>query len=152
MGDVYFYHLTRAPLEAVLPVLLERALGAGWRVVVRGVNDARMAWLDERLWLGPEERFLAHGLAGGEHDADQRVLLTAATDATNGAACLMAVDGAAVSAEDVRALARVCVLFDGNDEAALGVARGQWRDLTGAGCKAQYWSQQSGKWEKVAQS
>ena len=35
---------------------------------------------------------------------------------------------------------------------ALDAARGQWRALTGAGCKAQYWSEESGRWEKKAES
>ena len=47
MGEVYFYHLTRAPLEATLPTLLARARGAGWRVAVRGTEQARLDWLDQ---------------------------------------------------------------------------------------------------------
>jgi DNA polymerase-3 subunit chi len=43
-------------------------------------------------------------------------------------------------------LERVCILFDGNDEAALQVARGQWKALTDAVCEAQYWSQEGGSW------
>ena len=59
MGAAYFYHLTRAPLEHTLPVLLGKARGAGWRVAVRGVEPARMAYLDDRLWQGPETDLLA---------------------------------------------------------------------------------------------
>lgn len=75
MGAAYFYHLTQKPLEATLPMLLGKALGAGWRVAVRGTDAARMEWLDQKLWLGAEEGFLPHGLAGGAHDAAQPVLL-----------------------------------------------------------------------------
>lgn len=153
MGAAYFYHLTRRPLEATLPVLLDRARGAGWAVELRGTDRARMQWLDDKLWLGPEDGFLPHGLAGGPHDSDQPVLLcTEGEAATNGAVCLMAVDGAAVSAEEVETLERVCVLFDGHDPEALQAARGQWKALTGAGCAAQYWSEESGRWEKKAES
>ena len=76
MGAAFFYHLTQRPLEATLPMLLTKALQAGWRVAVRGRDAGRMAWLDEKLWLGPEDGFLPHGLAGGAHEADQPVLLT----------------------------------------------------------------------------
>lgn len=153
MGAAYFYHLTRRPLEATLPVLLERARAAGWAVELRGTDRGRMQWLDEKLWLGPEDGFLPHGVAGGPHDALQPVLLcTEGEAATNGAACLMTVDGAAVSAGEVQALERVCVLFDGHDAAALQAARVQWKALTRAGCSAQYWSEESGKWEKKAES
>jgi DNA polymerase-3 subunit chi len=31
-------------------------------------------------------------------------------------------------------------------------ARVQWKALTGAGCAAQYWSEESGNWEKKAES
>ena len=134
-----------------MPTLLEKALGAGWRVAVRGRDAARLDWLDAQLWQGGQDAFLPHGIAGGPHDADQPVLLTTGTDMPNGATCLMAVDGADVDADEVRTLDRVCVLFDGNDAAALDHARAQWKALTGAGCAAQYWSEESGRWEKKAE-
>lgn len=151
MGSTYFYHLTRQPLEVTLPQLLERARGAGWRVAVRGTDAARLDWLDQKLWLGPDEGFLPHGRAGGPHDALQPILLTEAA-AANDPQCLMTVDGAEVAADEVRQLERVCVLFDGNDPAAVDQARRQWKALTGAGCPAQYWSEASGRWEKQAES
>ncbi|MBB95545.1 MAG: DNA polymerase III subunit chi [Rhodobacteraceae bacterium] len=152
MGDVLFYHLTRRPIEAVLPMLLDRSLQVGWRVVVRGTDDRRMAWLDERLWLGPEESFLPHGLSGGPHDDLQPVLLTSDRQDLAGCACLMSVDGAEIAAEEVAALERACVLFDGSDDGAVQRARAQWKQLTSAGCKAQYWSEDSGRWEKKAEA
>ncbi|SEK41315.1 DNA polymerase III, chi subunit [Roseovarius azorensis] len=152
MGAVYFYHLTRKPLEETLPALLHKALRAGWRVAVRGREAARLEWLDEKLWLDPEDGFLPHGIAGGPHDADQPVLLTLGAECPNGAVCVMAVDGAEVSAQEVQALERVCILFDGNDDAAIRAARGQWKALTGAGCAAQYWSEETGRWEKKAEA
>ncbi len=152
MGDVLFYHLTASPLEATLPMLLSKARQAGWRVLVRGTSPERMAWLDERLWLGGDESFLAHGLAGGEFDADQPILLTTGAEMPNRAECLMAVDGAEVRAQEAEALARVCILFDGNDPQAVEAARAQWKALTGAGLKAQYWAQREGRWHKQAES
>lgn len=152
MGAAYFYHLTRQPLEITLPILLGKARQAGWRVAVHGTDAARMAWLDEKLWLGPEEGFLAHGLAGGDHDADQPILLCCGQAAGNEPDCVMSVDGAEVQAADVAARERVCILFDGNDPAAVDHARGQWRALKEAGCRAQYWSEESGRWEKKAET
>lgn len=150
MGAVLFYHLTRRPLEAVLPPILERALAQGWRVAVRGTSEDRLDWLDEKLWMGAG--FLPHGRAGGGFDADQPVLLTTNPNAPNTPCALMAVDGAEVRPEEAAALERVWVLFDGADEAALAHARGQWRALTGAGVAAQYWSEESGRWQKKAES
>ncbi len=151
MGAAYFYQLTETPLETALPQLLGRALGAGWRIAVRGRSAAFLDQLDQRLWLGAEEGFLPHGLAGGPHDAEQPVLLTSAAQAPNGAVCVMAVDSAEVSAEEVKGLERVCVIFDGADQAALEHARGQWKALTDAGCEAQYWAQDGGRWVKKAE-
>jgi len=64
---------------------------------------------------------------------------------------LMALDGAEVSVNEVNGLERVCILFDGNVAEALDNARLQWKTLTDSGCSAQYWSEQSGKWEKKAE-
>ena len=36
MGKAMFYHLTRDPVEVTAATLLTRALGAGWRVALRG--------------------------------------------------------------------------------------------------------------------
>lgn len=150
MGAAFFYHLTRRPLEQTLPVLLGKAREAGWRIAVRGADAGRLDWLDEKLWQGPDDGFLPHGVAGGAHDADQPILLTTGA-AANDPACLMTVDGAEVSPEEVQALERVCILFDGHDAEALGRARSQWKALTDAGCSAQYWSEETGRWEKKAE-
>lgn len=151
MSEVYFYHLTRSPVEAALAQLLKRALAADWRVAVRGQDWKRMDWLDEKLWLGPEEEFLPHGRAGQPHAARQPVLLTTSAEAENAPHCVMSVDGAEVTAEDLAALKRACILFDGHDTDALNRARDQWRRLTAAGCAAQYWSEEGGRWEKKAE-
>ncbi|TCP42279.1 DNA polymerase III subunit chi [Rhodovulum marinum] len=150
MGTALFYHLTRRPLEVTLPSLLEKALAKGWRVAIRGTDPRKLDWLDEKLWMG--EGFLPHGRVGGTFDADQPVLLTTERAAPNGAACLMAVDGAPVTPDEAGAMQRVCILFDGNDPAALDTAREQWRQLTAAGIAAQYWSENSGRWEMKRQT
>jgi DNA polymerase-3 subunit chi len=152
LGRALFYHLTRRPLEQTLAMLLEKSFEAGLRVAVRGTDDARLDWLDAQLWLGPEERFLPHGRAGQPHAADQPVLLTTGAEAPNGARCLMVIDGAEVTAAEVDAMDRVCVLFDGQDPAAVERARGQWKSFKDAGAAAQYWSEESGRWEKKAET
>ena len=152
MGQAMFYHLTRSPLEVALPMLLAKSLQSGWHVVVRGTDAGRLDWLDRTLWTVSDDGFLPHGLAGGPHDALQPVLLTTGPEAPNRAQCLMAVDGAEVSAADCETVERACILFDGNDPKAVERARGQWRALTGAGIAAQYWSEEGGRWQKKAES
>ena len=151
MGAAFFYHLTQSPLEVTLPMLLGKARGAGWKVVVRGVDARRMDWLDEKLWLGDEAAFFPHGRAGGGFDADQPVLLTTELEMPNKATCVMTVDGAPISGDEVTALERVCVIFDGNNPDALQHARGQWKMLSDAECSLQYWAQDGGRWVKKAE-
>lgn len=152
MGAAYFYHLTRRPLVDTLRMLLGKSLEQDWNVAVRGTDAGALAELDRVLWLGPEEDFLPHGLAGNDDDALQPILLTTEMAAANGPDCVMSVHGAEVTAAEIAALQRVCVLFDGNDDAALNRARAQWKALKDAGASAQYWSEESGRWEKKAET
>lgn len=152
MGAVLFYHLTRDSVDSTLSTLLPKALAAGLRVEIRSRDMADLQRLDQQLWLGGEDQFLPHGLAGGPHDALQPILLTTSDHVAPDTGCLMSVQGAPLGPDEVKALSRSCILFDGNTPDALDHARVQWRALTGAGCAAQYWSQESGRWEKKAES
>lgn len=150
MGVVMFYHLTRSAPEETLAMLLPRALGQGWRVMIRGTDRAALERLDARLWLDEAQPFLPHGMEGGKHDALQPVLLGQGPIA-NGAQGLFLIDGAETTAEEARPLDRVWLLFDGADGAQLAAARVKWKALTEAGLAAQYWSEESGRWEKKAE-
>lgn len=146
MGVLRFYHVTRGQVIETLPKLLGRALDAGLRVQLRCADADSAERLDRALWLGPEAAFLPHGIAGGPHDAAQPVLIDPALRIAPGIGCLMALDGAEIAPDEVRALGRVFVIFDGQDETALVRARAQWTALTGAGLGAEYWSEASGRW------
>lgn len=151
MGEVYFYHLTRRPLEATLPILLGKCLEQDWRVAIHATDQHRLEWLDEKLWLsGDDVAFLPHGLEGGAHDQFQPILLTTKLRETFD--CVMSIDGAPIAPEIVNASQRTCVLFDGTRDDAVQTARQQWKLLTEAKCSAQYWSEESGRWEKKAES
>ncbi len=152
MGTVMFFHLMQSAPADTLSVNAPRALGQGWRVLVRGTDRAALDRLDADLWLkGGDEGFLPHGLEGGPHDADQPVLLGLGAP-VNGAKVIALVDGAAATDVEIAMMERVWVLFDGNDPDRLQAARGQWKAMTGAGHAAQYWSEESGRWEKKAES
>ncbi len=149
MGNALFYHLTRSDAETLLPRLIGRAMDAGWRVELRAPARARLEALDQALWLG--EGFLAHGLAGGQHDARQPVLLRAADapPAGNSPDCLMLVDGAELTADEALALNRSFIIFDGNHPPAVDRAREQWRLLSGGGITMEYWTEDGdGRWQK----
>ncbi len=151
MAEVFFYHLTRSPLQQALPELLDRVLARGWRALVRGVDQGRLRWLDDMLWQGRDDAFLPHGMAGGDHDAVQPVLLATGVENPNKAEILLLVDGAEITPEQAQEYTRVCLMFDGNDPDAVQAARRDWKALTDAGIAAQYWAQEDGSWVKKAE-
>lgn len=150
MGLARFYHLTQAPLEVTLPKLLQRALQSGLRVEIRVPTPERLVALDEALWVDDPASFLPHGIAGTGQDDVQPVLLTQSETLSPLTTCLISVEGAVVQPEEVAALDRCFLLFDGNQDAAVAHARGQWKVFTAAGTDAEYWSEASGRWEMKA--
>ncbi len=152
MGKAMFYHLTRNPLEVTARNLLTRAYAQGLRVRIRGHDPARLDWLDQALWQGDKAGFLPHGIAGRGHDADQPILLTTQDHDPNGAQILMLIDNAEAAPDVVADLERLWVLFDGNDPDSLSQARAQWKAMAAAGVTAEYWSEDSGRWEMKAQT
>ena len=73
---VDFWLLSRDPAERVVAMIAERVLGDGGRVLVVSEDAAQRDALDAALWEGKPEAFLAHGTAGGEHDARQPILIS----------------------------------------------------------------------------
>lgn len=142
MPEAFFYQLNGESPESVLPRLLDMVLAKGWRIELRGTSHGRMERLDLALW-GEGGEFRPHGLAGGPFDAEQPILLTTSPGALP-RHCLVALDGAPVTAED--ALVRLCVVFDGADPEVLAAARGQWKALTGAGLAAKFYVREEGAW------
>jgi DNA polymerase-3 subunit chi len=148
VAEVLFYHLQRQPLEAVLPTLLEKTLERGWRAVVQGTTEERLAALDDHLWTFADDSFVAHGLAQ-EPQAKEHPVVLALNDANpNGATIRFLVEGAPLPG-DASAYERLVVLFDGNDDEALAAARKNWKAVKDAGYAATYWQQDPrGRWER----
>lgn len=148
MAELWFYELGRSELEETLPTLLERCLARGWRALVRGGVEERLAALDEALWTYREESFLPHGREG-EGEARQPILLARGPGNPNGAQALFLIDGAEEA--DVSAYERASFMFDGRDEAAKAQARDRWRAAKAAGVTVSFWQEKAkGKWEKQA--
>ncbi|NIX77083.1 DNA polymerase III subunit chi [Microvirga terricola] len=150
MAEIFFYHLQRQPLEAVLPTLLQKTLERGWRAVIQVTSEERMAALDDHLWTYAEESFLPHGTDSESQTADQPILITLSDSNPNGAAIRFLAEGAALPG-DASAYQRIAILFDGNDDQALAHARDQWRTVREGGHQATYWQQDDrGRWEQKA--
>lgn len=147
--EVWFYHLERSRAEQVLPELLEKTLGRGWKALVRGSDSGRLEGLDGHLWTYRDDTFLPHGLASEPMAERQPVLLTDRLDNPNGGDALFLLDGAEPG--DLAGFSRCVLLFDGRDESALAQARGRWASFKKAGHPVSYWRQGAERgWEKQA--
>ena len=144
--QVDFYHLTGAPLERVLPRIVERVLAGGERLLVVADGD-RLAALDRALWTYAADSFLPHARAGGDSDADQPVLLSDQAVAANGAAHIALVDG--VWQDEALQFTRAFHFFD--DDRVVE-ARLAWKALaTQEDVTRRYWKQsETGRWEQAA--
>ena len=150
MTEVLFYHLQRQPLERVLPSLLERSIERGWRVVVQASSDERVDALDAHLWTYKDDSFLPHGTAREAEAAVHPVLLTTADHNPNSANVRFLIDGAPMP-EDAAAYERIVLMFDGEDEDAVAVARARWTDAKAQGFACTYWQpDEQGRWVKKA--
>ncbi|QYZ71164.1 DNA polymerase III subunit chi [Neotabrizicola shimadae] len=151
MGAALFYHLTQSGAEDLIgATLLPRALSRGWRVMLRGTDARRLDWWDERLWLNPEDGFLPHGRDTAPNAARQPVLIGEGP-ALNGAQGVILIDGAQTDAAEIAAMERVWIVFEGADAAAVEGARAQWRRLAAEGAGMEYWSDETGRWQKKSE-
>lgn len=147
--EVLFYHLERAPLEAVLPGLLEKTLQRGWKAVVQASSQERVDSIDMLLWTYNESSFLPHGSSRSGNQSEQPVFITTENENPNEANIRFFVDGA--DAGEIDGYTRVVFMFDGADQSAVAKAREQWKAIKSAGHTATYWRQnQQGRWEKQA--
>ncbi|MEJ0061978.1 MAG: DNA polymerase III subunit chi [Alphaproteobacteria bacterium] len=148
MAEISFYHLTQSSLEQALPELLEKTLERGWRAVVMAGSAERVEALAQFLWTYRQDSFLPHGSDKDGDAEDQPVWLTHRDERPNGAQVLFLVDGA--QSEKLADYARVCDLFDGNDDAAVAGARTRWKAAQEGGHDLSYWQQGERGWEKKA--
>jgi DNA polymerase-3 subunit chi len=151
MTQIGFYHLLRLPLDQALPKLLEKAVAAGHRVVVRAGDAARVEHLNSRLWTYSEESWLPHGAAEDGDPALQPIWLTVAEENPNAAKVLVICDGAAPAGLD--GFERCLDLFDGNDPEAVQAARDRWKAWKAAGHALVYYQQNlNGGWEEKSRT
>lgn len=149
MTEVLFYHLQNAPLERVLPQLLERSLERGWKAIVKAGGPERLEAINNVLWTYSDDSFLPHGMREDGPSALMPVYLTVDDDNPNEANVLFLVDGAEPAS--LESYERCVLMFDGRDAAAVAAAREHWKSIKAEGHEATYWQQdERGKWEKKA--
>lgn len=128
--------------------LAARAMESGQRLLITGTPETLEA-LDKALWVDDPASFLPHALAGGEHDADQPILLSQTAEAANGARLLMLVESGLPALFD--RYDRVLNLFNDGGDAHIR-ARADWKAIGGRdGVSRTYWQQnERGRWERMA--
>jgi len=144
--EVGFYHLTRQPLDLVLPRLLEKAYAAGHRILVHCADAEQLKHLDQHLWIYEDASFLPHG---SDDKALQPILLsTSQAERANGPDLLAALD--TLDLDRIGDFARILYLFEESDGERLAAARRSWSALKErVGVTRTYWQQdERGRWEK----
>jgi DNA polymerase-3 subunit chi len=141
---VDFYQLGAAQPDGVIAAIAGKLLDDGQRLLVVAADEAILARLDRQLWDQGAASFLPHGLAGGQDDTVQPILLSTGTDAPNLARNLLIADGE--WREAALAYDRAFYLFD---EGTLEGARLAWKLLAGRdGVERNYWALEDGRWTK----
>ena len=144
---VDFYLLQRCGAETALPPLAAKVLQAGGRLLAVSGDERQRAALSEALWTQGRAGFLANGMAGGDHDARQPILISDLMAPANGARYLALADGV-WREPDVGVFDRILLIFG---DAARDAARDVWRDLrTRDGVESHFWRQEDGgRWAKA---
>ena len=145
--QVDFYHLTRSPLDRVLPRIAERIVGDGGRLLVVVRDAAQAAAIDKLLWSYSPDSFLPHAVAGAGEDAAQPVLIATDVAPSNAARHVALVDG--TWRDEALGFDRAFHFFD---EGAIKEARAAWKALADReGVERRYWKQlETGGWEQAA--
>ncbi|MEE9434204.1 MAG: DNA polymerase III subunit chi [Sphingorhabdus sp.] len=140
--QVDFYQLTRDPAEKLVPVLAQKTLDAGKRLLIVSDAGSQREALSKALWEWKPESFLAHANTGESDDSVQPILISGLASATNDASYLLIADGKWRG--EVSGMERIFYLFqpEHTDD-----ARSAWRALgESEGVSPKYWRQDGGRW------
>lgn len=140
--QVDFYHLTRDPAEKLVPVLAQKTLDGGQRMLLVSGFVGQLEKLSAALWQAGPTSFLAHDLAGGEQDAEQPILISDKCEAGNGARYVALTDGE--WRDEALTFDRAFYLFTAEQ---IDNARAAWRALSAKDTVTpRYWKQDGGRW------
>lgn len=145
MPEVRFYHLTTSTAKQAVPKLLSKTLLRGKRALVKLPEEEAVHTWNEHLWAYEADSFLPHGSIKDPDPDTQPIFLTHADENPGRAEYLFLIEGA--DRQDLEGFEMTAVLFEGADEAAVGWARGRWRQLRETALELSYWQQdEKGHW------
>jgi DNA polymerase III subunit chi len=149
MAEVWFYHLDRQPVEAVLPRILAGLMQRGDKVCVQFADATRVEEFSRVLWGYEDAAFIAHGIDGEDVTPHHTLCLTAQAGNPIAASIAAFVDG--TMPDELDGLARAMVFLSASDDNALGAARTLWKHYKSQDIVVRYWRQnESGRWEDQA--
>jgi DNA polymerase-3 subunit chi len=148
MTEIRFYHLLTRSVDQALPDIVQKALSAGHRILVRTRDEDEAERLNAYLWTYRPDAFIPHGSRKDGHAADQPVYLSARNDNSNGATVLIVASG--LQPDSFEGFTLCCDLFDGRDEAQVLAARERWKSYKDSGHALAYWQQTEKGWEQKA--
>ncbi|UNE53484.1 DNA polymerase III subunit chi [Bartonella machadoae] len=145
--DILFYHLTQSTLGDILPTLVERAQSRFGKVTIQCVSKEQRDAIDMRLWVYASEAFIGHGTECDQYASFQPVFLTTGQENPNDSKIRFLIEGAVCSNIDV--YQRLVVIFEGQSDEQLDIARTQWKKYKMENHKLTYWQQTEDRcWEK----
>ena len=139
-----FYLVADMPLEGAIAQIAAKVLEGGNRMLLVAQDVDLRARLDKGLWTEQPQEFLAHGEAGGPHDARQPILISEECEAANGATFVGLADGRwRDAAQDFE---RAFLFFD---EDGRDAARKTWKALEDRdGLEREFFAREDGRWVK----
>lgn len=147
--EIRFYHLQRQTLKQALPQLLNKALGAGHKIIVKLNTADTVEDMNQHLWTFHPDRFLPHGSKKDGFAADQPIWLTPDNDNPNQANVLITGEGAVPESPENFTLC--CEFLNGFDEDEVNAARQRWKTYKDQGFEITYWQQDDkGAWAQKA--
>ena len=141
MTRVDFYHLTKAPLEQVLPKLCEKAYSTKKKIKILIGTEERVEFINSLLWTYNDESFLPHGSKKDGFIKEQPIFISSELENENDAEIIILADGAMPNINELNSYERILNIFDGNNEEDLAKARNYWKDIKNSGFELHYWQQ-----------
>ena len=139
-----FYQVTVNYQKAVCQVI-EKCYQTGQHTLVCTDSVERKEALDKALWSYGRRSFIPHGTPSDDKAQSFPVILSSTIDNINGAKILVLT---APELEIDNSFERVIMVFDGNDENSLQLARKRYKELKDLGNELKFYFQdKKGVWQ-----
>ena len=142
--QVDFYQLSRDPVEAVIPAIARKIVDGGGRLLVVSAQRDQLDRISGGLWSAGPDSYLANDHADAPMPQVQPILLSADSNAVNGARYIALTDGQ--WRDEALGFERAFYFFD---EDTVSIARQAWKALSKLDqVTPRFWKQEGGRWRQ----